>query len=100
MYRERILSFVEARRNLSGLLDEVSAKREAVIIAKRDKPIAAILGMDDYNEMRNTQKRLSRSGTKRLLKLGGIAEPLGDLDKAIRDLRRSRIQAVVDFLQK
>ncbi len=100
MYRERVLSFVQARRNLSRLLDEISAKREAVIIAKRDIPVAAILGMDHYNELRNTRKRLSRSGTKRVLKLGGVAEPLGDLDQAIRDLRKSRRAVMVRLPKK
>ena len=100
MYRKRILSFVHARRNLSRLLDEISVKREAVIIAKRDKPVAALLGVDHYNEIMKAHRRLGRLGSKRVLKLGGVAEPLGDLEQAIRDLRKSRIRAVAGSLKK
>lgn len=92
MNGERILSFVEARRTLSEVLDEVSVKRQAVIVAKRNKPIAVIVGIDHYNEMKNARKHLRGVGRKRILKLGGMAEPLADLDLAIRDLRALRLQ--------
>ena len=94
------MSFVEARRTLSELLDEVSIKRETVIIAKRNKPVAAIIGIDHYNEMRNARKRLGRLGAKRILKLGGTAEPLADLDPAIRDLRALRLRGAAGPRQR
>ena len=100
MPEQQILSFVEARRNLSGLMDEVSRSRKAIIITKRNKPMAAILGADYYEEMKNARKRLGRAGAKKVLKLSGIAEPLGDLDQAISELRRSRIMAVVGSMKK
>ena len=65
-----------------------------MIIAKRDKPVAAILSVDHYNEMASARKRLARSGAKRVLKLSGLGKPSGELDQAIHDLRKSRVMAI------
>ena len=46
---------------------------------------------------RSKKKRLEFKiiGGKRILQLGGIATAVGDIDQAIRDLRRSRIESAV-----
>jgi chemotaxis receptor (MCP) glutamine deamidase CheD len=46
---------------------------------------------------RSKKKRLEFKiiGGKRILQLGGIATAVGDIDQAIRDLRKSRIESAV-----
>ena len=98
MPKEKVLPFVKARRELSGILAQVSDGGRAVIIAKRQKPVAAIVGMREYREMSGTRKYLRKIRGRQILKVRGIASLTGDVDKAIKALRRSRIDALTRSL--
>ena len=94
MGKEKILSFVEARANLSEIVDQVSKRGQTYVIAKRDKPVAVIVGFEKYQEMANGRKHLKSRGGKRILKLSDTATGVANIDEAIRDLRKSRIASV------
>jgi len=94
MGKEKILSFVEARANLSEIVDQVSKRGQTYVIAKRDKPVAVIVGFEKYQEMANGRKHLKSRGGKRILKLSDTATGVANIDKAIKDLRKSRITFV------
>jgi len=94
MGKEKILSFVEARANLSEIVDQVSKRGQTYVIAKRDKPVAVIVGFEKYQEMANGRKHLKSRGGKRILKLSGTATGVAKIDEAIKDLRKSRIASV------
>ncbi len=94
MAKAKILSFVEARANLSEIVDQVSKRGQTYVIAKRDKPVAVIVGYQKYQDMANGRKHLKSRGGKRILKLSDTAAGVGNIDQAIKDLRRSRIASV------
>lgn len=94
MAKEKVVSFVRARRELSRILDQVSNGGEPVVIAKRHKPLAVVVGLDRYREMTSGSKYLVNVKGKRILKIRGIARAVGDIDEAIRALRKSRLEAL------
>ncbi len=94
MGKEKILSFVEARANLSEIVDQVSKRGQTYVIAKRGKPVAVIVGFEKYQEMANGRKHLKSRGGKRILKLSDTATGVANIDEAIKDLRKSRIASV------
>jgi len=94
MAKEKILSFVEARANLSEIVDQVSKGGQTYVIAKRGKPVAVIVGFEKYQEMANGRKHLKSRGGKRILKLSDTATGVAKIDEAIKDLRKSRIASV------
>lgn len=98
MPRERVLPFVKARRGLSEIIDQVSAGGRPVIIAKRQRPVAAIIGLKEYREMAGGRKYLREVKGKQILKIRGIATAVGDIDKAVNDLRRSRIATLTQSI--
>lgn len=94
MAKERVVSFVTARKELSQILDRVGHGGEPVVISKRRKPLAVVVGLDLYRGMTSPSKYLANVKGKRILKIRGIARAVGDIDQAIRDLRKSRIEAL------
>jgi len=91
MPREKVLPFVEARRGLSEIVDQVSGGGRPVIIAKRQRPVAAIVGLKEYREMAGGRKYLREVKGKQILKIRGIATAVGDIDEAVNALRKSRM---------
>jgi prevent-host-death family protein len=94
MAKAKILSFVEVRANLSEIVDQVSKRGQTYVIAKRNKPVAVIVGFEKYQEMANGRKHLKSRGGKRILKLSDTATGVAKIDEAIKDLRKSRIASV------
>ena len=94
MGKEKVMTFVEARSKLSEIVDRVAESRETYVVSKRQKPRAVIIGIDRYRELTGTSKYLKTIGGKKIFKLGGIGKAVGDIDEAIRELRKSRIEAV------
>ena len=93
MTREKIVTVDQVRSKLSEIVDRVTKQKETYIIAKRQKPVAVIIGIDRYRELSGTSKYLKNVGGKKVFKLGGIGKAVGDIDEAIRALRKSRIEA-------
>ena len=94
MGKEKVMTFVEARSKLSEIVDRVAESRETYVVSKRQKPRAVIIGIDRYRELTGTSKYLKTIGGKKIFKLGGIGKAVGDIDEAIRELRKSRKEAV------
>jgi len=92
--KEKNMTFVQARSKLSEIVDRVAESGETYIVSKRQKPRAVIIGIDRYRELSGTSKYLRTVGGRKIFKLGGIGKAVGDIDEAIRELRRSRIEAV------
>ena len=94
MPREKVLQFVEARAKLSEIVDRVSERGETFVVAKRQKPVAAIIGIAKYREMIGATKYLRSRGGKTIFKIGGIGRATSDVDDAIDELRKSRLEAL------
>ena len=95
MAKEKIMTFVQTRSKLSEIVDRVAESGDTYIVSKRQKPRAVIIGIDRYRELSGTSKYLKTVGGKRIINLEGIATAAGDIDEAIRELRKSRIEAVL-----
>ena len=94
MAKEKTMTFVQARSRLSEIVDRVAESGDTYVVSKRQKPRAVIIGIDRYRELSGTAKHLKNVGGKKIFKLGGIGKAVGDIDKAICELRKSRIEAV------
>ena len=94
MGKEKNMTFVQARSKLSEIVDRVAESGDTYVVSKRQKPCAVIIGIDRYREISGTSKYLKMVRGKRIMNLEGIATAVGDTDKAIRELRKSRIDAV------
>jgi antitoxin YefM len=95
MAKEKAVTFVQARSKLSKIVDRVAESGDTYVVSKRQKPRAVIIGIDRYRELSGTSKYLRNVGGKRIINLEGIATAVGDIDEAIRELRKSRIEAVI-----
>jgi prevent-host-death family protein len=94
MGKEKTLTFVQARSRLSEIVDRVAEYGDTYVVSKRQKPVAVIIGIDKYRELSGPSKYLKTAHGRKIFKLGGIGKAMGDLDDAIRELRKSRIEAV------
>lgn len=93
MPKEKLMTFVEARAKLSEIVDRVAEQGDTYVVAKRQKPVAVIIGIERYRHLSGTAKYLKEISGKRILKIAGIAEATDDLERAIRTLRKSRVEA-------
>jgi len=93
MGREKMMPFVQARARLSEIFDRVAEHGDTYVVAKRQKPVAVIIGVDRYRQLSGAAKHVGRIGGKRILKIWGIGKAVGDLDETIRELRKSRLEA-------
>src|SRR5687768_1141477 len=94
MAKENV-AFVEAPSNLSEIVDRVSKSGDTYVVSKRQKPRAVIIGIDRYRELTGTSKYLKNVGGQRIMNIEGIATAVGDIDEAIHELRKSRIEAPI-----
>lgn len=94
MAKEKIVSFVQARRELSKILNQVSHGGQPIVIAKRQKPVAVIVGLSRYRQMAGASKYLRQAKGKRILKIRGIARGVANIEEAISALRGSRMEAI------
>ena len=95
MRKEKTMTFVQARSKLSEIIDRVAENGDTYVVSKRQKPVAVIIGVDRYREISGTSKYLKNIRGKRILNLEGIATAVGDIDDAIRELRKSRMEAAL-----
>jgi prevent-host-death family protein len=94
MAKEKIMTFVQARSKLSEIVDRVAEHGDTYVVSKRQKPVAVIIGIERYRQLSGTGKYIKEINGKRILKIGGIAKAVGDIDEAIRELRKSRLEAI------
>ena len=95
MAKEKVMTFVQARSKLSEIVDRVAESGDTYVVSKRQKPRAVIIGIDRYRELSGTSKYLKNVGGKRIMNIEGIGTAVDDIDEAIRELRKSRIEALI-----
>ena len=76
MSATKLISSAEARANLPSLLSQIEELQEHVIITRRGKPVAIMLGYEEYESLLETLEVLSNP---ELLK--GVKEGEDDIDK-------------------
>lgn len=95
MGKEKNMTFVQARSKLSEIVDRVAESGDTYVVSKRQKPCAVIIGIGRYREISGTSKYLKMVRGKRIMNLEGIATAVGNIDEAIPELRKSKIESVV-----
>lgn len=93
MAKEKVMTFVQARSRLSEIVNCVAEHGDTYVVSKRQKPVAVIISIDRYRHLSGTAKYAKEIAGKRILRIGGIAKTVGDMDEAIRALRKSRMDA-------
>ncbi len=93
MPKEKVMNFVEARAKLSEIVDRVAGQGDTYVVAKRQKPVAVIIGIERYRHLSGTAKYLKEISGKRILKIAGIAKAADNIENAVRTLRKSRVDA-------
>lgn len=83
----RTTSYSELRRNLSSMLDQVTADHEPVIITRdRGKPAAVLLSLEDFAAFEETRHLLRSPGNaERLLRSVAELEAGGGDERALQE---------------
>ncbi len=76
----------ELRSNLSDLLDQVSTRRDHVLVTRNGTPAAALIPIDEYEALEETAEVLSDPSALEALE-AGLAEIGRDETVSLADLR-------------
>lgn len=76
----------ELRSNLSSLLDEVSDRRDHVVVTRNGAPAAALVPIDEYEALEETAEILSDPDALTALEMG-LAEIARDETITLAELR-------------
>jgi antitoxin YefM len=82
----RIVAVRELRSNLSSLLDEVSTRRDHVLVTRNGAPAAALIPIDEYQALEETAEVLSDPSALEALE-AGLAEIARDETIGLAELR-------------
>jgi prevent-host-death family protein len=77
------VSIVEAKRDLSRVVNRAAYGHEPIVITSRGRPKAVLVGHDDF-------LRLAGSGPRNTVRLGGLWK--GTPSVSARELRKARAQ--------
>ena len=77
----RTLPLTEARKDLSKIVDEVSAAHEHVVITKQGKPEAVVLSADEFESWQET------------LEIMADKKAMAAIARAERDIKAGRIRS-------
>lgn len=53
--KSRSVSFAEAKRNFSRLIEDIHKKKEEIIVTKRSKPVAVIVPYEEYKHSKRVE---------------------------------------------
>lgn len=81
----------ELRSNLSSLLDDVSDRRDHVLVTRNGAPAAALVPIDEYEALEETAEVLSDPDALAALE-AGLAEIARGETVSLEDLRRELAQ--------
>jgi len=82
----------DLRRDLGPLLDEVSDRREHIVVTRHGRPAAVIIPHDEYTALEETADVLADPGAMAALAEGLDADPVDDvtLDELRTEIARKR----------
>jgi antitoxin YefM len=81
----------ELRSDLAKVIDRVADVREHVLVARRGRPAAVLIPVDEYEALEETAEILSAPETMRAIRQGTAEIERGEtvtLDQLRRELRR------------
>lgn len=86
----------ELRENLSSLLDEVSERRDHLVVTRNGVPAAALVSIEEYEALEETAEILSDPDTMAAIEEGLAAVERGEtvtLDELRREMAERRSNA-------
>lgn len=86
----KIINVVEAKKRFSEIIGEVSFKKEKFIIKRKNRPVAAIVTLQDLEEIRSKGDIAEKRG---LIAALGAWEEFEDLEDVIEEIYKKRAQA-------
>lgn len=91
----KTVTVAEFKRRFSDLVAEVRYRGERIIVARRDTPVAALVGLDDLKKLSSSSDQ-SNEQKPRLGLLGAVGAwgDYDDLDKFIEDIYAAREAAI------
>ncbi len=83
----------DLRRDLGPLLDEVSDRREHIVVTRHGRPTAVIVPHDEYTALEETADVLADPGAMAALAEGLDADPVDDvtLDELRTEIARKHV---------
>jgi prevent-host-death family protein len=84
------LSLTQARANLSTLVSEVDKGKGPVAIAQRSKVKAVLVDAEWHSRVEEELAHYRRAAKQSPLKLRGSMKVVGDVDRALTELRQER----------
>lgn len=78
----RTVPVKDLRRDLGPLLDEVSERREHIVVTRHGRPAAVIVPHDEYTALEETADVLADADTMAALVAGLAADPSDDVPLA------------------
>ena len=85
----RTVSVAEAKRDFSEVMTRAAHKGERFIIARRGKPMAALVSMEDLRQLAPASEK-----PRGLLASAGAWSDFRNLDQVIEEIYRSRRRAM------
>jgi len=79
------ISAMKARQNLGQLLNEVSIRGDAYIIERAGKPLAALVGMEQFQQLQKDQEEALQAVRKIWQKMAGADTQ--DIQGALKEAR-------------
>lgn len=91
----KTLTALDLRKKLGSILDDVSKRKEQVIISRANKPLAVMISIDEYEEKvlkKNREKKLKAVWLKLLKWKKQHKKEITHLDvvRVLRQIRESR----------
>jgi len=86
-----IVSAAEAKRNFSELIGRAAYGRERIIIERKGKPMAAVIGLEDLKRLEALETRMgSETHTHPIMRAFGGWADRTDLDKLLDEIYTAR----------
>ncbi len=82
---ERSLGVEQARNQLGRLADEVSEKSEVVVLTKRGRPVAVLMGPAEYERVNEARRQLAQEELRRRVDQLRAAVAKAGLDGSLVD---------------
>jgi prevent-host-death family protein len=91
----KTMTALDLRKKLGSILDDVSRKKEQVVISRANKPLAVMISIDEYEEKilkKNREQKLKEISFKMDEWKKGHRKETAHIDvvKAVREMREKR----------
>ncbi|MEN9710089.1 MAG: hypothetical protein RL441_81 [Actinomycetota bacterium] len=88
MYMSRSHPLADVRKQFSGLIDEVAATHERIVVTRHGEPAAILMAIEDFESLEETVEILAD------------AKLLSDIRRSLKTTRRHSLDQIKNDLKK